>query len=146
MSSGLEGPLRALCAAVPEAIGAVLCDFEGETVVTVLGGAEPPVEAQARAQEHVPKTLALTMPVAEFLMRLAAAEPCAPLRAFDARTRALGFGGVASLGARYAEVEVLTECLPEDFYVVLVVRRPSLSMRARHHLRRAAVALAPEVV
>lgn len=141
----LKAPLQQLCARVPEAVGAVLCDFEGETVVTRLGAAAPPSAAALRAQDHVPKTLAMQMPVAEFLMRLAAAEPCAPLRHFAACTRAGGFGAVHGLEARYAEVEILTECLPEDFYLVLVLRRPSLSFRARHHLQQAARRLAPQL-
>jgi len=141
----LQAPLEQLCASVPEAVGVVLCDFEGETVVTRLGAGAPPAAAALRAQDHVPKTLAMQMPVAEFLMRLAAAEPCAPLRHFAACTQASGFGKVSGMEARYADVEVLTECLPEDFYLVLVLRRPSLSFRARRHLQRAAHQLAPQL-
>jgi len=141
----LERILEALCAKVPEAIGAVLCDFEGETVVTALGRAEPPVEAAARAAEHVPKNLALTMPVAQFLVRLAGAEPCAPLRLFSETCLRHRVGELGALEAQYATVELLVERLPEDFYVVVVLRRPALPGRARYHLRRAAVALAPHV-
>lgn len=79
MTGELEALLEALCDRLPSAIGAVLCDFEGESVVAALGAAPVPPDAEARAREHVPRALALTMPVKEFLIRLAGAEPCALL-------------------------------------------------------------------
>lgn len=142
----LEDPLEALCAAVPEAIGAVLCDYEGETVVNALGSAAPPAEAEARASDHVPKNLPLTMPVAEFLVRLAGAEPCALLRQFVVGNRAGAGGQLRSFSTVYEQVEMLVHCLPEDFYVVLVVRRPAIEGRARFHLAQAAEILAPHVM
>lgn len=137
--------LEALCQQVPEAIGAVLCDFEGETVVTALGRAAPPHDAIVRAQEHVPKAMALSMPVAEFLVRLAGAEPCALLRQFaDVGVRRQA-GGLRTLEMQYREVQTFACRLPEEFYVVLVTRRPALSGRARACVSRAAAALAPHL-
>lgn len=138
--------LEVLCRAVPEAIGAALCDFEGETVVSALGRAGVPPEAIVRAKEHVPRNLELSMPVAQFLVRLAGAEPCALLEQFATAGRAGGAGAIAGLEARYGAVETLVERLPEDFYVVVVLRRPAVLGRARHHLRRAAAALAPHLI
>ncbi len=146
MSLRLEDPLEALCAAVPETIGAVLCDYEGETVVNALGKAAPPDEAKDRATEHVPKNLALTMPVAEFLVRLAGAEPCALLRQFMVGNQAAGGGQLHSFSTGYEHVVMLVHRLPEDFYIVLVLRQPAVEGRARFHLARAAEILGPHVV
>lgn len=142
----LEEILEALVGAVPDAIGAALCDFEGETVVTALGAAAPPPEAAAQATDHVPRTLELAMPVAEFLVRLAGAEPCSTMRLLDETSTRHGAGSITAFEVRYAAVELLVRRLPEDFYVVLVLRRPALTARAEHHLRKAATALAPHVV
>lgn len=139
----LELILRDLCGAVPEAIGAVLCDFEGERVVSVLGAAEPPAEAVARAKEHVPRALALSMPLGEFLIRLAAAEPCALLGLFGAAARTHRAGPVASLTLQHQRVELQVFRLPDDFYLCLVLRRPVVSALARRHGEHAARRLAP---
>lgn len=141
----LAGPLVDLCQAVPSAIGAVLCDFEGETVVSALGPAAPPKEAELRAKEHVPRALALTMPVGEFLVRLVGAEPCALLRLFGDGGRVRGAGELAALEVQYEEVELLIRRLPNDFYLVLVLRRPAVRGTARWHLGRIATALAEHV-
>jgi hypothetical protein len=141
----MEAIVRELCARVPRAIGAVLCDFEGESVVCALGSERAPPEAEARAKDHVPKTMSLTMPVAEFLVRLAAAEPCALLRMFQQSSSKGGVGQLAMLEMRYEEVEMLVQCLPNDFYVVLVLRRPAITAEARNALSRASKDLAPLV-
>lgn len=136
--TALQAPLVALCRGVPDAIGAVLCDYEGETVASALGPAPAPAAAAARAREHVPRALALSMPVAEFLVRLAGAEPCALLNLFDGSIRKHGGGFLRAMHFRYSEVELLVRRLPEEFYVVLVVRRPSESGSARRKLEDAA--------
>ena len=141
----LSQPLVALCGAVPKAIGAVLCDFEGETVVSALGRAPPPPEAAARAKDHVPKALALTMPVGEFLVRLGGAEPCALLPLFGDRGRARGAGELRTLVLRYAAIELLIQRLPNDFYLVLVLARPAVRALAERHLLAAAAQLAEHV-
>ena len=145
-AQGLEGVLQALCLEVPDAIGAVLCDFEGETVVMALGAGDPPPEALARAQEHVPRALGLEMPLKAFLMRLAGAEPCALLRLFQGRCEIGHAGALQGLTMRYAEVDLLVERLPEDFYVVLAVRRPEVTAQALRAVRRAAVLVTPHLL
>ena len=133
----LEETLERLMQEVPEAIGVVVCDFEGETVMASLGAAEPPREAKEKALEHVPKQLALDMPLGQFLMRLAGAEPCALLRMIDQHGRRRGAGAVRSLDVCYEKVEILVDPLPSDYYLVLVLRRPALASHARFHLRDA---------
>ncbi len=141
----LESELERLIAAVPEAIGAIVCDFEGETVVVALGSASLPREAEARALEHVPRRISLEMPVAEFLMRLGGAEPCAILRIAEDAGRRRGGGGIRSLHARYRAVEVLVDPLPEGYYLVLVLRRPALASHARFRLQDASQRLSEYV-
>jgi hypothetical protein len=137
--------VQALCARTPAAIGAVLCDFEGETVVSALGSERAPPEAEARARDHVPSALSLTMPVSEFLVRLAAAEPCALLRLFGDISRGKGAGELAILELRYAEVEMLIQRLPNDFYLVLLLRRPAVTALARQRVTEAGALLAAHV-
>lgn len=141
----LDAVLEKLVGEVPEAIGAIICDYEGETVVTALGPAAPPEEAERRAMEHVPRAMALTMPVSEFLMRLAGAEPCGLLRTFDRQAKKRGGGRIKSLFMRYEAVEVMVDQLPNDYYLVLVLRRPALAGHARYHLADARDVLAPYV-
>lgn len=141
----LQTILDDLAGAVPKAIGAVLCDFEGETVVASLGAARAPEQAEALAREHVPRSMALAMPVQEFLVRLAGAEPCALLRMFSLLGDKHGTGALSTFELRYDEVDVLVDRLPNDFYLVLLLRRPAVIGHARHHLRRAGRALGPHV-
>ena len=141
----LEQILEALCADVPEAIGAVLCDYEGETVVVALGAAEPPAEALVLARDHIPRNLALQMPLKAFLMRLAGAEPCALMRLFAAQCEGAGAGPLVAFSIRYREVDLLVERLPEDFYLVLAVRRPAVVGLARRAARRAVEVLVPHL-
>lgn len=140
--TALDAPLVQLCRTVPGAIGAVLCDYEGETVASALGAAPAPALAERRAREHVPRALALSMPVAEFLVRLAGAEPCALLNLLEGPVRKYGGGLLRAVRLRYAEVDLLVQRLPEEFYVVLVVRRPAETASAQRKLDLAARSLA----
>jgi hypothetical protein len=138
----LEETLRRLLQRVPEAIGAIVCDFEGETVMALLSDTPIPSEAEARAWEHVPKQIALEIPIGQFLMRLAGAEPCSVVRSLDEHGRRRGAGGFLSMHACYERVEILVDPLPSDYYVVLVLRRPALASHARFHLKHASRRLA----
>lgn len=134
-----------LAAQVPGSIGAVLCDFEGETVVLARGDANAPDEAEDMARDHLPKAMALTMPVQEFLLRLGGAEPCGLLRMFGELGAKGGAGQLTHLELRYETVDLLVDRLPNDFYLVLVLRRPAVSGVARHAARIAARLLSPHV-
>ena len=141
----LEETLERLMHAVPEAIGAVVCDFEGEAVVSSLGDAPLPHEAVDHAMDHVPKQIPLQMPIGQFLMRLAGAEPCALLRMIDQHGLKRGAGTVRSLHVCYEKVEILVDPLPSDYYLVLVLRRPALASHARFHLRDATLRISEYV-
>ena len=138
----LEAILTQLLSDVPEAIGAIICDFEGEMVTSVLGAAPIPLAAQAKALEHVPKQIPLDIPIGQFLMRLAGAEPCALLRLIEEHGRRRGAGGFLSLHVCYEMVEILVDPLPSDYYLVLVLKRPALASHARFHLKDASQLLA----
>lgn len=145
MTGELEALLEALCDRLPSAIGAVLCDFEGESVVAALGAAPVPPDAEARAREHVPRALALTMPVKEFLIRLAGAEPCALLRLFGAPAALHGGGAIEWLELRYEAIDMLVRRLPSDFYLVVVLRRPAVIAEAKRAMAAISPALAEHV-
>lgn len=141
----LQAIVQNLCARVPKAIGAVVCDWEGEAVCCALGNAEAPKDAFLRAQEHVPRAITLAMPVSEFLVRLAAAEPAGLLRVFGQSGERFGTGGITSMEMSYAEIAVLIDRLPNDFYLMLLLRKPAVTATAKHHMDEASRLLAEHV-
>lgn len=141
----LQEILDRLVASLPDAIGAVLCDFEGETVVAALGPARAPHEAETYAREHLPRSMAVSMPVQEFLVRLAGAEPCALLRLFQEQSHLHGSGTLTMLELRYVDVDMIVDRLPNDFYLVALLRRPTIVGQAKRHVRVAADALRSHV-
>ena len=141
----LEEILQSLCGRLPEAIAAVLCDFEGELVVSATGDASLPREAEENLFEHVPRARRLTIPEPEYLLRLAAAEPCAILRMFHESGARVGLGALREIEVRYAAVDMLVRQLSHAYYVVLFLRRPALMAVARRGLRAAGLALEPHL-
>lgn len=127
-----------MCDRIPEVIGAVLCDQQGETIVSALGRAPVPPEAREKAQEHVPSRLDLNIPVGEFLVRLAGAEPCALLRSLQVTHAERGAGALDAYVARYGTVDLVVEQLPDDLYLLVVLRRPASVGRTRHYTQQAA--------
>lgn len=140
--SPLEAALEQV-ASIPGAFGAVLCDFEGETVVARRGPAELPEPALEEARRHVPERLGSRIAPADFLLRLAAAEPCALLALFARQGEAAGAGALEALELGYARVGLLAVRLPEDYYlVVLLDRRAGASFGLA---RRVAQAVLPAI-
>jgi hypothetical protein len=142
----MQAVLDAFCAETPEAIGAVVCDDEGETVVSALGAAVVPRDADVRAREHVPRSMTLHMPVGEFLVRLVGAEVCAVLRALDRTSRWGAAGPVRVVHLAYREVELLSRTLPEDYYLVVVLRHPRVVGAVRRRVEAAARVLARDIL
>ena len=134
----LQDVVQGVCDQIPEAIGVVLCDQQGETIVSALGNSDVPPDAQSRAKEHVPSRMGLNMPVNEFLVRLAGAEPCALLRQIQAAQNERGAGTLDAYVARYAEVDLIVEQLPEDLYLFVALRRPASVGVARRFTQAAA--------
>jgi hypothetical protein len=120
----LELILRQLCAAVPRAIGVVLADDDGESIVTVRGSAELPRGAREEAARHIPRALLATTDVEQLALRLAGAEPSAVLRL-------IGPGRFTAYEVRHREVDVLVERVDDELYVVLFVLRPALRAQVR---------------
>jgi predicted regulator of Ras-like GTPase activity (Roadblock/LC7/MglB family) len=141
----LQAIVQNLCAQVPRAIGAVVCDWEGEAIACAIGRGDAPKGAEARAREHVPRAITLTMPVSEFLVRLAAAEPAGLLRTFEESGARFGTGGLTSMQVSYAEISVLIDRLPNDFYLMLLLRRPAITAAAKRHMDEARRLLAEHV-
>lgn len=142
----MEATLQALCARTPEAIGAVVCDDEGETVVSALGRARPPAEADARAREHVPRSMTLHMPVGEFLVRLVGAELCALLRAIDGAGRSKTAGALRGLHLAYRGVELVCRSLPDDYYLLVVLSSPRTLAPIQRRIDAAARVLARDII
>ncbi len=110
----------------PDVIGAVLCDDEGEMVATSRGRAELPPGAAEQAARHMPNAFSVDVPTPDFLLRLGSAETCGPLRLMQRIAKRGAAGDVQTVDLRYAELDVLLHALPEDFYIVVFVRRPNL--------------------
>jgi hypothetical protein len=144
--SGLEAAV-AEAAAVPGAFGAILCDFEGEAVAWKLGAAELPGRVLDEARRHVPEGLGGAVAPADFLLRLAGAEPCALLALFGRQGQAAGVGALEALEIGYARVGLLAALLPDDYYLVVVLdrRRARGFGCARRAVARVAPVLAREI-
>ena len=109
--------------------------------MSALGSGEVPPTARERATDHVPDRMEINMPVNEFLVRLAGAEPCAIIRQLQAAQNERGAGTLDAYVARYAEIDLIVEQLPEDLYLFVALRRPATVGLARYHTRKAARAL-----
>lgn len=118
--SSLEAAV-AEAAAVRGALGAVLCDFEGEAVVTQVGTTPLSADVAEEALKHVPRGVASHHAPEEFLLRLGGAEPCALLALFGRSTRSAGGGELEGFELRFKRVGVIVERLPEDYYLTIVV-------------------------
>lgn len=130
--------MQIVCDRVPQVIGAVLCDQQGESIVSALGSADVPPMARQRAKDHVPTNMGLNMPVSEFLVRLAGAEPCALMRQLQMAQIERGAGALDGYVARYADVDVVVEQLPEDLYLFVALRRPVTLGHVRFYTQQAA--------
>lgn len=134
-------------AAARGALGAVLCDFEGEAVLTCVGGTPLSDAVATEAMRHVPEALPAHHSPEEFLLRLCGAEPCALLALFARTATATGAGTVAGYELRFETVGVVVVCLPEDYYltVVLDLAVPGTLVEARRVAQAVRPRLAAEI-
>jgi len=107
---------------VPEAIGAIFLDAEGEAVEWVIQGSSEP-----------------------FHLKIEGAYHAVIKRQLDAAAANSGVGAVRSYALVGRSLATLTELLPDGYYVVLVAHRTGSLGLARHHLRRAARVLSDEI-
>lgn len=138
----LAAVVEDLARSVPEAIGAILCDYEGEAVVLQPGAVRLSDPQVAAAREHLPRALESTISLEEFWLRLGGAVPGPALHQLREAHRSVGRGTLVMVELSFAEAAVLVGCLPEDYYVLLALRRPALRERARVQLSRTSSALA----
>lgn len=107
---------------VPEAVGAIFLDEEGETVDFVTRHGEP------------------------FDLKVEGAYQGIFTRLLSTTAAAVGIGRIESFIVEARELATLTHILPAGYYVVLVARRPVARARAQHFLARTAALLAREIV
>jgi hypothetical protein len=141
----LTSILKDICTAIPETIGVIMCDQEGEKVVGVGGTATLPQGATDRARSQLPASMQSEISSRDFVLRIVGAEPCALLRLLDERGQTSGAGRVDGFDLRYSELDLLVQRLPDDYYVVLALRRPSVIAVARDALNRAAQTIGAEL-
>lgn len=106
---------------VPEAVGAIFLDEEGETVDYVTRHGEP------------------------FDLKVEGAYQGIFTRQVDSACSTATLGKLESFTVEANELVTLTHLLPDGYYVVLVARGPTARARAQHHLRRMARMLAREL-
>jgi hypothetical protein len=107
---------------VPEAVGAIFLDDEGEAVEWVSSDAADPY--------HLKIEGAYQAIIQRFLASAGIAEETGRLESYILQGR---------------ELVTLTELLPDGYYVVLVARRAGSLAVARHHLKRAARVISGEL-
>lgn len=106
---------------VPEALGAIFLDDEGETVEFVTRHGEP------------------------FDLKVEGAYQGIFTRQLGSASAASGIGELEFFVVEGEELATLTHLLPDGYYVVLVARKPVAGARAQHHLRQTARLLAREL-
>lgn len=106
---------------VPEAVGAIFLDEEGETVDFVTRHGEP------------------------FDLKVEGAVQGLFTRQIESTSTYAGIGSLEYFVIEGTELATLTHVLPDDYYVVLVVRKPVVRARAQHHLRETAKMIAREL-
>lgn len=107
---------------IPEAVGAIFLDPEGEAVDWVTRHGDP-YDLKVEGAYH-----------SIFLRRLGEAGTVTTV------------GDLDSYVIEGERMAALTQALPDGYYVVLVMHRQGLLGRAQHHLRRAAAVIAREIV
>jgi len=106
---------------VPEAIGAIFLDDDGETVEFVTRHGEPfDLKVEGAYQGLFTRRLGSTFSTA-------------------------GIGSLEYFVVEGSELATLTHILPDGYYVVLVARKPVERAKAQHHLRQTAKMLAREL-
>ena len=106
---------------IPEAIGVIFLDEEGETVDFVTRHGEP------------------------FDLKVEGAYQGLFTRQLDSTFSTAGIGSLECFVVEGTELATLTNILPDGYYVVLVVRKPVARARAQHHLHQTAKMLAREL-
>ncbi len=106
---------------VPESVGAIFLDHEGETIECVMREGDPYGLKVEGAYHSI------------FKRRIG--------QAFDST----GTGPVESYSILADGLTSLTQILQDGYYVVLVIRRDGLTARAEYYLRRAARVIAREL-
>ena len=106
---------------VPEAVGAIFLDDEGEAVDYVTRHGDP------------------------FDLKVEGAYHSILLRRLDDLTASADAGTIDSFVLESSNLITLTQALPDGYYVVLVVDRNCSRAQALHRLRRAAEVIAKEI-
>lgn len=106
---------------IPEAVGAIFLDDDGETVDFVTRHGEP------------------------FDLKVEGAYQGIFGRQLDSTISTAGIGDLECFVVEGDELATLTHILPAGYYVVLVARKPIARARAQHHLRQTAKMLAREI-
>ena len=107
---------------VPEAIGAIFLDYDGETVDFVTRHGEP------------------------FDLKVEGAYHSIFMRRLEELTTGSKAGPIDCFILEGSDLITLTQALPDGYYVVLVVDRSGSQAQALHRLRRAAQVIAKEII
>jgi hypothetical protein len=107
---------------VPEALGAIFLDDEGETVDYVTRHGEP------------------------FDLKVEGAYQGIFIRQLATVFAGAAIGDIESFMVEGRELATLTHLLPDGYYVVLVARNPVARARAQYHLRHTASMIARELL
>ncbi len=114
--------LTNLLVEVPEAVGAIFLDAEGEAVEWVSGPDRDPYDLKVEGAYHS-------------IFKRQVSEV----------SEAASNGAVELYVVEGSETMTLTQLLPDGYYVVLVVRRGGSPGLAKYHLRRVAQVIAREL-
>ncbi len=123
-------------------IGAVVGDFEGETVVAALGEQQLSASVLASANSHIPQQMSLSMSPAMFLLRLAGAESSALLHQLREIHASQDGGAVRNVEWNYCQLRYVFALMPEDYWILVVQPSSTPAGALRWRLRSLAPRMA----
>jgi len=141
----MQKALEQLCELVPEALGAAVCDADGESLALAIGAADFPECGWELIRTAMPRQFAEEHrsldESKQFVLRQWAAEPSRSSGILNRAHLTAGASEPSQFSLRFDEFELLVHVMVEQMYVVLVVRRPCVTPIAARYLAMAGARL-----
>jgi hypothetical protein len=142
----MEKLLEDLCQCCPAALGAAVCDSEGESLALALGSADFPSSSLQLIDARLPRQFdRQSWPENDtklFTLRQWAAEPSRSTgRLRQAWKSGAEHACLTAFCLRFRHIDLAMATLEDHMYLVLVLRRPNLLSLSRREVMRTAHAL-----
>lgn len=129
----------------PGTFGVLLCDYEGETVMSRFGDTEVSSVVLDAAASQLPGSLRTKVEAKEYLLRVVGAELCPLLAQFDRVTQNADEGPLIGFELVFEHIDLVVRRLPDDYYLAFVLGKGRGLGAARYWADRLAPSLSAEV-